>query len=87
MAAPAALKTEVNLWQGIPKLGFLSSFFHNAQCYALCLSAMIAICNVSGNAKFTFISLETGVEVRNDNLIKQWYVYLFLKECHFSVFL
>lgn len=88
MAAPAALKTEVTLWQGIPKHGFLSSLFHSAQCYAsLCSSAMIAICNVSGNARFTFISLETGAEVRNDNLTKQWYVHLFLKECHFSVFL
>lgn len=87
MAAPAALKTalkmEVTLWQGIPKHGFLSSFFHNAQCYALCLSAMIAICNVSGNAKFTFISSETGAEVRNDNLIKQWYVYLFSERMPF----
>lgn len=80
IAAPAALKADVTLRQGTPEHGFLSSFFHSAQCYALCLSAVIAIIMSVGMPN-------SPSYLWKDNLIKQWYVYLFLKECHFNVFL
>lgn len=69
VAASVALETDITV-SGDCYTWVSGSFFPSVQCV---LKFICCDSSNTGNGKFTLVSLELGLEVINDNLIKQWY--------------